>query len=402
MDRAFPLEQYLGGGEHSAVFLTRYNGRPAAVKLIRSDPHTGDLRLSRWQSAARLSHPRLIEIFHSGRDDWDGTPVLYVVMEHAEESLSQVLPNRALTTPETLELLPPILEALEYLFDRDLVHGRLKPANVMAIDDRVKLSSDGLVPASEPIERGDPPDPYAAPEQAASPLSDVWSLGMTLTEVLTRRLPAWNGAGAPVHLPELPEPFAEIARHCLQANPRDRWTIAKIAKRIGEPASVKTKPRLINWSYVAPVAALALAGVGVLGRKVEQSGMAAARPSPASTAPVPAAPVEIARQAQIPPPASDPPGVMEQVMPDIPPKAKATIHGRVAVNVSVHVDSSGKVTDARLAEPRSSRYFSDRTLKAARRWKFRAQDREQEWVLRFLFVPKNISVSAELVSPAAK
>jgi TonB family protein len=405
VDHTFPLERYLGGGEKSAVFLTQHNGRPAAVKLIRADPRTDDLHLARWQFAARLSHPQLLGIFACGRDDWDGTAMLYVAMEYAEENLSQVLPDRALTTLETLEMLPPVLKVLEYLHRQDLVHGRLKPSNIMAVDDRVKLSSDGILRAGEPIERGQPSSPYAAPEPTASPSSDVWSLGVTLVEVLTQRLPA----------PELPpglfEPFVGIARRCLQANPRKRETIGAIAKRIGAPAGGKQWFRKL--SYVLPLAAIALVSAAVLGRKAAESGTHAASPVPVTPAPVttpvpvapapaappPAAPVKVARATKTPAPQpSGPAGVLDRVMPDIPAKARATIHGKLVVPVRVHVDSSGKVTDARLDQEPSSRYFSERTLKASRRWKFRPQDHDQDWLLRFVFVPSSATVSVERAS----
>jgi hypothetical protein len=90
----FPLSRYLGGSRHSAVFVTgRKSGAPekAVIKLIRVDPSAAEGQLKRWQQAAELNHPNLVYIFESGRCEVDGTPLLYVVMESAEEDLSQIL-----------------------------------------------------------------------------------------------------------------------------------------------------------------------------------------------------------------------------------------------------------------------------------------------------------------------
>src|SRR2546422_9400834 len=65
-------------------------------------------------------------------------------MEYAGEDLSQMLPHRPLTPAEARDMLAPALDALAYVHGKGFVHGHLKPANIMAIDDQLKLSSDGL------------------------------------------------------------------------------------------------------------------------------------------------------------------------------------------------------------------------------------------------------------------
>jgi len=66
----------------------------------------GEAQIARWQAVRELNHPSLIRIFDTGRWELDGTALLYVVMEYAEENLSQILPERALTAEETLATLP--------------------------------------------------------------------------------------------------------------------------------------------------------------------------------------------------------------------------------------------------------------------------------------------------------
>jgi TonB family protein len=228
----FHLGVYLGGSERSAVFLTQYfqgQHRTAAIKLIPADPHTADFQLSRWKLISRLTHPHLLQLFEAGRCQEGGDEMLYVVMEYAEEHLAQVLPQRSLTPDETNQMLKPVLEALAYLHGRGFVHGHLKPANILVAGEQLKLASDCLcrIGETDVADTGAyaPPD---APGTAASPARDIWSLGVTLVQVLTQLLPVRNGAG--VTLPEtLPPQFLELAQNCLQPNPQRRCTLAEMA-----------------------------------------------------------------------------------------------------------------------------------------------------------------------------
>src|SRR5207249_8045755 len=74
----------------------------------------------------------------------DGPTHLYVVMELADQNLAQLLTQRALTEDEAREMLPPTLSALAFLHDRNLVHRQLKPANMLAVGDQLKLASDTI------------------------------------------------------------------------------------------------------------------------------------------------------------------------------------------------------------------------------------------------------------------
>ena len=132
---SFPLRQYLGGSDHSAVFLTERRGRDpqkAAIKLIAVDPANTAVQLARWEFAAKLSHPHLLRLFETRKLPARQCRLLYVVMEYAEENLAQILPQRALTPEEARDLLEPALDTLAFLHGKSLAHGRLKPSNIMA------------------------------------------------------------------------------------------------------------------------------------------------------------------------------------------------------------------------------------------------------------------------------
>src|SRR5712692_8306341 len=436
----FHLRQYLGGSEHSAVFLTERGVRElqkAAIKLIPAPPGYAELQLSRWELAAKLSHPHLLRLFQMGHCNLGEKGLLYLVMEYAEENLSQILPHRPLTPAEAREMLAPALDALAYVHGKGFVHGRLKPANLMAVDDQLKISSDGLCRMGEPGGRLGKPGAYDAPETAEGGISkagDVWSLGITLVEALTQRLPVWQELeGVDPVLPEtLPARFFDIARHCLRRDPLRRWTVVDIAARLQRPSPVpkqQTIPRpqeAIPWRrYIVPAVALALAVAGTLAgltllhrrQETQQSPSTPleqqrVQPKPAK---IPVKPEtgqstqrtstkEESSKGAVPSPTSPqsktgtktPTGslvqgqVFEQVLPDVPPKARDTIRGTVRVSVRVRVDPSGNVVEVTFDSPGPSKYFADLALQAARSWSFwpakvNGVNVPSEWILRFEF-----------------
>jgi eukaryotic-like serine/threonine-protein kinase len=251
VDGKFQVGKYLGGSDHSAVFLTQYGElrpRDAAIKLVPARPGAMEAQLSRWRLAANFSHPHLAQILDMGRCEVGNTPMLYVVTELASENLSQIIPERALTPDEAREMLAHVLDVLTFIHSRGFVHGHVKPANILAIGDELKLSSDGICRLGETIENW-PAGVYDPPEgsrNGASPAGDVWSIGMTLVEVLTQRLPDWTPSDRkdPV-LPEtLPAAFLDVAHHCLRREPKNRWGAAEAAAHLPRvtPAPVAPVP----------------------------------------------------------------------------------------------------------------------------------------------------------------
>jgi TonB family protein len=293
IDGQYPLVQYLGGTDSSAVFLTKLSSTPSSRAVIKLIPArtSAELQLSLWRRAAKLEHPNLLRLFQMGRCRLADTDLLYVVMEYAEEDLSQILPQRALTAAEAREMLEPTLAVLTYLHGQGLVHSHIKPSNVLATADQLKLSSDTLFPAGGPRKSSRKVDAYDAPEaiiSQLSPASDSWSLGMTLVEVLTRHAPALQ-AGSPADpvVPEtLPQPFLDIARHALCSDARRRWTLVEISAALN------------------PVAVAAAAGQSVSPLSVPLSPVpalpAAKLPAPKSFQPVAKAQPPLSRAANAP------------------------------------------------------------------------------------------------------
>jgi TonB family protein len=462
VDGKFPLQTYLGGSDQSAVFLTVVQDRAgrtaggdakAAIKFIPAAAANANVETqnSRWQGIRSLNHPALIRIFDSGACEFDGVRLLYVVMEHAEENLSQVLPERALTAEETRATLPSVLDALQFVHGKGFVHGHIKPRNILAIGDQVKLSSDTLSRAGEGIgeSRGGVVASVSDPPEVAtiglSTASDVWQLGVTLVEVLTQRLPVWdrNGRTAPAIPQSIPEPFREIARNCLQPDAGQRWTIGQIRKKLeGEDKSADslgaaTSQRIsaaaaalpqdtlkrdsfkgnrssqkesAKWPvWVAIAAVLVIAFVVIARPKRSRSDQPATETTQstdsddlrssrgatgaASTKANPAHPDGDINDAQS--------GVVQRVMPQVSPSARRTIQGKIKVRIIVGVDAAGNVSNATFESAGPSKYFSRIAMEAARQWKFSPGNGEQTpggWRLQFIYTRTKTDVSATPVT----
>src|SRR4030095_16373576 len=230
----FPLRKLLGVSPNSAVFLTDLpNERPsepapeAAIKLIPEDPEISGQQLARWRKAAALAHPGMLQILHFGRCAVDGSACLFVVTELANENLGELLPQRALTPEEASGMMAPVLATLAFLHEKGLVHGGVKPSNILAVRDAIKLSPDRILPAGESSTFWPLAAPYAPPESLLFPASDVWSLGISLYETLTQYLPNHDSSGHYV-LPQLPSPFAEVIRGALVPDPTERISLDDI------------------------------------------------------------------------------------------------------------------------------------------------------------------------------
>jgi len=228
------LRRFLNASEHSSVFLTESTTEGfvnAAIKLVPADPQLTAVQLWHWKTAATFSHPHLIRLLDAGQCEIEGRPLLFVVMEYAEETLSQILPYRALEPSEVRELLVPTLDALAFLHRENWVQGQLKPSNFLVVDDHLKLASDTIRPAGVAREKGATLTPYDPPETERGEVSaaaDIWALGVTLVEALTQRPPTSLESEAPSLPPNVPQAFAETVRRCLSPNPADRPTVAEL------------------------------------------------------------------------------------------------------------------------------------------------------------------------------
>jgi len=395
VDGRFPLQRYLGGSASTAVFQTQHRGSKAAIKLLSTTPRHRETQLAQWRKAAELSHPNLVRIFEGGRCWLAGNELVFIVTECAEENLSEVLPRRALSVTETEEWVRPALDVLRFLHQRGFVHSRLRPSNVMSVSEQLKFSSDCIRPAGK-MEEPSESSVYDAPEARGgtfSPPGDVWSLGVTIAEALTQKLPT---KANDVLSADLPQPFADVVQHSLRQNPAQRWTPKEVGTRLqgqtvphfsGAPEEIPEPPQKSGrraWVVVAVLMIVVLALIYSLVHRASP----ARQPVPTQSASAP--------EATSPPPVpantapSTPGAALKRVPPNPSSSARQTIHGTIKVKVKVDVDPSGNVTGAKLITSGPSKYFARLSTEAARQWKFKppvshGQTLPSEWTLLFEF-----------------
>ncbi|HKO95543.1 MAG TPA: protein kinase [Pyrinomonadaceae bacterium] len=208
---AYRIEREVGRGGMGAVYeAVRVDNEftlRVAIKLVKRGMDT-DFVLRRFrkerQILAALDHPHIARLMDGGTTD-DGLP--YFVMEFIEgQPLYRYCDANQLSIADRLRLFRSLCDAVHYAHQKQVVHRDIKPSNVLVTSEGVpKLLDFGIAKLLNPALAGDiTHDPtatamrlmtpeYASPEQvqgaAATPTTDVYSLGVLLYELLTGHRP---------------------------------------------------------------------------------------------------------------------------------------------------------------------------------------------------------------------
>jgi serine/threonine protein kinase len=201
----YRIEKPLGVGGMAKVYraldvkLKRY----VALKVIAANLRENEQYAARFereaQSIARLEHPNIVHIYRFGEVDG----VYYMAMQYVEgadlgtlihdyASVGEVMP-----IGDVVRVLQDIGAALDFAHSRDVIHRDVKPSNIMVDNTgRALLTDFGLALLADLGTRGEVlgSPHYIAPEQAVSssnvvPQSDLYSLGISLFEMLTGEVP---------------------------------------------------------------------------------------------------------------------------------------------------------------------------------------------------------------------
>ncbi len=244
----FEIRGFLGEGAMGQVYLAQdvKLGRRVALKFIkRSMMQDGGVErfLEEARATASFNHPHIVTLHAFG--EHEGRP--YLALEYIDgESLRARLAAGPLPIREALRCCRAVAEAIAEAHRCGLVHADLKPENiVISRHGRVRVVDFGLARLA-----GDGPNAasgtpaYMAPERwrGAPPTGaiDVWSLGVTLHELIAGRRPIAEAvlqhlAFAPdsLELSELPEArWAQLVRDCLALDPEARPTAEELVRRL--------------------------------------------------------------------------------------------------------------------------------------------------------------------------
>lgn len=202
----YRLVRELGRGGMGRVFLAerdddQYHSQ-VAIKLVRTGMDT-EFIFARFrrerQTLARLQHPNIARLLDGGTTE-NGLP--YIVMEYIDgPSITQFAKQHQLEIPDRLRLFASICSAVDYAHRNFVIHRDVKPGNILVGSDGIpKLLDFGIckllrtdVLSAADTTPGLHTPAYASPEQvsgkAVTPLSDIYSLGVVLYELLTGVIP---------------------------------------------------------------------------------------------------------------------------------------------------------------------------------------------------------------------
>lgn len=278
----YEIGERLGAGGMSEVWSATdlRLGRPVAIKFLRADIEDPSARArieAEARSAAKLSHPNIVNVYDAG--EHENRP--FVVMELADaRSLADVIREEGPLDPErACSVATQVLAALGAAHAEGIVHRDVKPANILVGEDgTVKLADFGIAKSLTEATvgltmagqvMGTPT--YLSPEQAAgqpaTARSDLYALGVVLFESLTGR-PPYTGdtpiavvtahAHAPVPdvrevSPSVPAALAATIQRVLSKDPADRFSsAADMSEALRDSDATVASPIAVGATQASP------------------------------------------------------------------------------------------------------------------------------------------------------
>src|ERR671932_760844 len=265
----FVLEREIGAGGMSVIFLGRDEvlDRPVAVKVLRGgfeDPEIGARFRREGRTAARLSHPNIVQVYDAGEDELDGRKVSYIVMEYVPGGdLKALIDEKGpLSEKELARIGADVASGLAHAHRRGIVHRDIKPQNIL-IDDygRPKLADFGIaraLGATQDTRTGSylGTASYSSPEQLRgeeiTTKSDVYSLGCTLYQAAVDE-PPFSGGSIEVANQQLTKPpTPPRARGAVLSEPFEELILACLAKDLADrPDTANLQERLLRLSALS-------------------------------------------------------------------------------------------------------------------------------------------------------
>ena len=251
----YQVEKELGKGAMGVVYQGRDPriGRVVAIKTLalNAEFEGSELQDARErffreaETAGRLQHPHIVTIFDAGEEH----DLAYIAMEFlpGRDLLPHTRAGDLLPVATVLSIGARVAQALDYAHRQNVVHRDIKPANIMVdlASDSVKVTDFGIARITDAsrtktgLVLGTPS--FMSPEQLAGQhidgRSDLYSLGVSLFQLLTGQLPLRGDSMAALIYqianvpapdvrslrPELPAALADILTRCLAKTPAERY-----------------------------------------------------------------------------------------------------------------------------------------------------------------------------------
>ncbi|MEZ6095701.1 MAG: protein kinase [Pirellulaceae bacterium] len=293
----FEIISTLGAGGMGQVYraLDKSLQRYVAVKVLSREPNRGsslevERLLQEAVAQARVNHPNIVSIYYVGRQD--GDPFLAMELVPGK-TISDRMQDGPMTFYEIVYVAWQIVQALKVSHELDIIHGDIKPSNILLQNNGVaKLSDFGMARSASSESKqtmGGTPN-YLAPEMleghAASVQSDMYALGVTLYEMTFGRRPVtlsgnsvteWarshreNELTFPQPWPEeVPSNWRSVLQKLMARDPKNRFEsyevllreLERLAPSQNTPA--KLLPRMIAATLDYCSVGVAIVGIQIL------------------------------------------------------------------------------------------------------------------------------------------
>ena len=295
----YTIHEELGTGGMATVYRANcaYLQRDVAIKMLRPEYRNDADLVRRFESEARaaasLTHPNIVQIYDVGKENG----VDYIVMELVDgRSLKELLTEHGpMPWQMAVDVALKVTSALQRAHAKQIVHRDIKPQNILlTADGEPKVADFGIARITTSGMETTKVDTvasvhYASPEQVrggyTDAQSDLYSLGVTLFEMLTGTLPYAGDNPVSVALrhiqddiprvnslnPEIPSALADVVLTCMQKKRADRYPDA--ATLISDLEQIRHQPEAAIVQRAST--AQAMTGVTVMAGAAGLSGATA-------------------------------------------------------------------------------------------------------------------------------
>ena len=282
----YRIQRQIGSGGSAEVYLALQHsfGSPVAIKVLSGEAFREKEQRERFLAecavARSLDHPNIVRVVDAG----ETTEVAYLVMEYIRGGDLNHNLRGGLHIQNVLALVKDIAGALGYAHGKGVVHGDVKPQNILISEQGTSMLTDFGI-AMEPGRVDDPErvrgtPGYMSPEQAAGGAiegrSDFFSLGVVFYLMLTGRMPFVpesragypSGRDRPPTLPLQMAAFEDVMQRFLARSPDDRF---RSASEIAEALDAVRIGNVVP-NAVVKTSAVSTAEIAALGSRNEGPG----------------------------------------------------------------------------------------------------------------------------------